>query len=786
MYLERLLQINMATLAALGALLLGMGQRSEGPPLLVALAAAASVWLTDITGWFHLGRRVVNVLILLAAVVSLYELFPLGSELQTLGFVWFVVYLQVILLFQKKDERTYWLLVMLSLLQVVVATLFSQGVWFGALLAVYMLLGFSAMTLLLLHRQWERSRSAAATVSERWPSKRSLDGKAPSKRWPLAGQRPEFVCMPGGTGHAGVCGDLFGRLGRMGLHTMALAAVLFFAVPRFGQHPWRGSVVSPRSLVGFSDKVTLGELGQIIESRDEVMRVWFRDYWTEAPQPVDGEVYLQGALLMTYAQGQWQAGNATSAVGSAFLEPPPRFPRQAFTRQKITLEPSDRKELFFVAPYMALESSPDIRVDLGRERLLRSDYLRDQRFSYDLGTTAIVNRRQRPLTPAGPRDSKQNVLIVPDNLPNLVKLAGRWIAESRLPEEDRLARARYLERQLAASGQYQYSLAGQARDPDMDPIEDFLTKHPQGHCEYFATALTLMLRSQGIPARMVVGYKCDEWNAVGGYFLVRQLHAHTWVEAYLEPDQLPPEHLHGIDYWPWLTAGGWFRLDPTPAGAEAEQPSRWHASFRRARDWLDFGWSNYVVELDFQRQHDAIYQPISRALRNVWQEATSLQRWRDMFGAIQAALRLERLSGAAAWLMIALAGMLAAVIVAAAGWLFWLAGGRLHARWTGNHAGRTRGRRAEIEFYRRFETFLARQGMVRNVGQTQREFAEVAGLRLALLGGEPRWATLPGVITDAFYRVRFGRQPLDKHQVQAVEQALEKLSKLGRRRIGFV
>ena len=72
---------------------------------------------------------------LVAAVVSLIELFPLDSELQTLGFAWFLIYLQVILLFQRKDERKYWLLVMLSLLQVVVATLFNQGVLFGVLLA---------------------------------------------------------------------------------------------------------------------------------------------------------------------------------------------------------------------------------------------------------------------------------------------------------------------------------------------------------------------------------------------------------------------------------------------------------------------------------------------------------------------------------------------------------------------------------------------------------------------------------------------------------------------------
>ena len=158
MYLERLLQINMATLAALGALLLGMGQRSEGPPLLVMLAAAVSVWLTDVTGRFRSVGWTANVLMLVGAVVSLRDLFPLQSEMQAIGLSWFLIYLQIILLFQKKDERTYWLLVMLSLLQVVVATLFSQGIWFGVLLAVYMLLGFSAMTLLMLYRQWKLLR----------------------------------------------------------------------------------------------------------------------------------------------------------------------------------------------------------------------------------------------------------------------------------------------------------------------------------------------------------------------------------------------------------------------------------------------------------------------------------------------------------------------------------------------------------------------------------------------------------------------------------------------------
>jgi len=251
MYLERLLQINMATLAALGALLLGMGQRSEGPPLLVVAAAAVSVWLTDITGRFHLGRRTANLLMLAAAAVSLRNVFPLQSETQTIGLAWFVIYLQVILLFQKKDERIYWLLVMLSLLQVVVATLFSQGIWFGALLAVYMLLGFSAMTLLMLYRQWQCYRPTTKPLAASQPI--GEEGTKTVRRWPLLADRSEFRGLPSGSSHAGVDRVLFRRLGRMGLYTMALTLVLFFAVPRFQHAAWQGAISNVQQpLVGFT------------------------------------------------------------------------------------------------------------------------------------------------------------------------------------------------------------------------------------------------------------------------------------------------------------------------------------------------------------------------------------------------------------------------------------------------------------------------------------------------------------------------------------------------------
>lgn len=786
MYLERLLQINMATLAALGALLLGMGQRSEGPPLLVVAAAALSIWLTDVTGRFQIGRRAANLLMLAAAAVSFRELYPLRGEMQTIGLSWFVIYLQIILLFQKKDERKYWLLVMLSLLQVLVATLFSQGIWFGMLLAVYMMLGFSAMTLLMLYRQWEHYRPATK------PSPQEQKETATKSRWPLLARRSEFTGLPVGSVNAGVGRDLFSRLGRMGLHTLALTAVLFFAVPRFGHVAWRGAVQQPQAMVGFTDEVSLGELGQVIESREEVLRAQFFRDASDVSQPLHGDVYLQGALLMKYKGGQWSAGMASANPGLELSLKQNRLPElYGVTKQKYRIEGMDCGELFFVAPYIALDRVNEaIDVDCEKQRLLRADYLRSQQWNYTLGTTAIVNNEQLPLTPAGENDRTFDSIDVPTaDLPGLIALGKRWIAESGLPEGDKVGRVRYLERKFAMSNEFQYSLVGQKRDPTIDPIEDFVTQHKKGHCEYFATALVLMLRSQGYSARMVSGYKCDmdDWNAMGRFYQVRQLHAHTWVEVHLWPGQIPKELIHGKAYWAKPDAGrswdngGWLRLDPTPGGGAN---ANWFLPVRNGLDWMESAWSMYVMELDCERQRDAIYKPIAEAAKSVWKELTNPDRWRWIFATEADSLYLDHLGREVRWMLLAVLGLVLVALTAGVGWLFVRVGRRVWSRWTGRPI-RRRGRQGvEIAFYRHFERLMARRGLVRAPQQTQREFAAAAGAKLAASTGEESPATLTALIADAFYRVRFGRTPLDNLQAQAVEQALGELSKIGNRSRG--
>ena len=125
--------------------------------------------------------------------------------------------------------------------------------------------------------------------------------------------------------------------------------------------------------------------------------------------------------------------------------------------------------------------------------------------------------------------------------------------ELRPPQTARQKAAR-LEAALRDSGDFTYSLDLSIQDPSVDPLVDFLVNRKQGHCEYFASALVIMLRSQNIPARMVSGFKGGQYNSGTGRYEVRQLHAHAWVEALID--------------------GQWQPLDPTPAGRDVSVASQ--------------------------------------------------------------------------------------------------------------------------------------------------------------------------------------------------------------------
>ena len=774
MYLERLLQISIATMAALGTLLLGMGQRDPWLPLVMWIVAIISVWLTDFAGWLRLSRPVVNVLAVGAFFVFLWQASELRGLVQVLAIGYFLVYLQIIFLLQEKEPRTYAWLALLSLVQVVVAAVFYQKATFGVLLVVYLFVGLSALVLLFLHSERTLHRPARS----RLPAPASAD-----RRWPLAGQRLAFTDSTAGVaGQGRLVRELRGHVVRIGLGTLLVTLLIFFVVPRRGLPAWRGAFASLPSLVGFTEEVRLGELGRIIENPQEVLQVRFFDGPGGPPYSILGEVYLHGTVLTHYDGGVWSHPRSTEG------DPPElesTFPArtQGLVWEKITVEPMDRRALFYVrplvnprtAPEPSGEAEPKLFFDPARQLLLRPWSQVEQRFAYELGTTGFADGFQSTLIPLSADEAVDSVSL-PDSLgadhraamPGLVALADQWVRDAGIDPEDRLSCARLLERQLRDSGKYQYSLEGQPRDTTIDPIEDFITNNPRGHCEYFATALVLMLRSQGIPARMVVGFKTDEWNDLGRFLLVRQLHAHTWVEVYLEPRHFR-DRAEGDDPRLHGAPGAWLRLDATPGG-HAAGVSPLIDMIGKSFGWLDFLWGDYVMDMDRSHQDELVYDPLANWIRAVVKHLRDPDWWRANLANIAAAMGTSLRN-----LIIAMAVVFVLSVLLIGGQVVRIVL-RQRLRRAGQSGRGARSARTMVEFYRRLEGLLARLGLTRLPSQTQREFARQAEVKIAALTGEHDLAGLPGKVVEAFYRVRFGGKPLDKPQAETVEQALTQLT----------
>jgi hypothetical protein len=293
--------------------------------------------------------------------------------------------------------------------------------------------------------------------------------------------------------------------------------------------------------------------------------------------------------------------------------------------------------------------------------------------------------------------------------------------------------------------------------------------------------LALMLRSQGIPARVVVGFHPEEYNALGGYYQVRQRHAHAWTEAYLEPGDVALELPPGSDVG---ANGGWLRLDPTPGSDVDRSRQVQRGLVEVATDALDYAsvvWRDYILGLTATRQRETIYDPVAERADlegwSQWMQRFSLQR-----GELARQIR--------SWLFhpwsLGVLGLLAALAV---GWYVWgrraqrlpLPAGRRGSPWTNLWTGYNgqrggAGTDREVAFYRRFETMLARWGALRAPGQTPQEFVGEVRQRLALLpDATPPWDRLAERIVAAFYRVRFGRGELAAEEASELEHALESL-----------
>jgi len=527
-----------------------------------------------------------------------------------------------------------------------------------------------------------------------------------------------------------------------------LAAPLFLAMPRLAR-AFPSNLLRTEALSGFSESVRLGDEGRIKLSPQVVMRVRVNFPGGEERQ----WLRWRGMALDFYEEGNWIRNAPTPELvrntGPRFeIQPPQRG--EVYTEQYFHLEPFSTG-ILFAAPRAIWVTGVDVlRRDAGDT--LSTDSLAYYRFNY-----AVYSDTREPdpvalqadLSRAYSSEIKRLYLQLPPARDARMKeLAERLTRDATSPYES----ARRIEQHLQNS--YQYSLDLQPVE-EGDPVCDFLFNTRTGHCEYFASAMVLLLRERGIPARLVNGFQMGEFSDIAGVYTVRQSDAHSWVEAYF------PRH-------------GWVTFDPTPDAGLNSYDDDWLAWMRHYGDALQMFWQERVVGFDTGEQISMIISA-QRQLRRF--RAESDARWWDWrhklnqwFGAESAT---ELPSGEqppeapppptlAALLQHPVTVALLAFLLTAGGGLLWW---RYRRSW--QYRFKHDAARTAIAFYQEMLDTLGRAGRRKAPAQTPLEFA--------LQVNQPAVLEL----TQLYQQARFGRGGLNAGEIARIGALLQSLKQRG-------
>jgi hypothetical protein len=337
----------------------------------------------------------------------------------------------------------------------------------------------------------------------------------------------------------------------------------------------------------------------------------------------------------------------------------------------------------------------------------------------------------------------------PAAMPSITEIAQSYALDPTGERRTDFEIANAIEQHFKTPGRYRYSLNLRSETvPGLDPIEQFVAIDQQGHCQYFASALAMMLRSQRIPARVVVGYHTDEYNEWTGQWIARQLHAHAWVEALIDRDQIDP---FSSVYGQPPSDQYWMRLDPTPAAnALVQDPG----TIRQSIDLAQNLWDDYIVDMDADRQQSSVMaggiQPSGQWYDDAVDRLSGQMRRIQAgdFGGGSLASR-EIFSWPAAIGGILIVGVIVLLMRI-----------RLPKRIDRQRAiqmDRLR-QRPTVHFYATALDELARAGIQRTDSQTPKEFAISAASEMSRIDAPSIEGPMER-LTETFYRHRFGGVP---------------------------
>ena len=514
---------------------------------------------------FVIPRRVTSWLAVVYFLLFFVDFFFISGRDFVAPAVHLALFGMCVKLFNVERDRDYIYLAVLSFLMVLSAAILTVDSAFLAAFALFTLLAvfcFMAM---------EMRRSALAATN--------------SAPLPIPGLRTRHRTI---SPMQRLSGSLARTTAVIVAAILATSTVLFFAMPRINGGYLSRYTQSDAISTGFSESVNLGEIGRIQQSSEVVAHIHI-----EGDTTGDRQIRLRGAVLTLFDGRRWtnphhdanllsqsygrvfQLSTRASNLGREELRLA-RGPQLVLIRYRVLMEPLNTNVIFTIPAAQAL---------FGAFREIGVDD--DQTFhNLDHDHTMTVYEGVSDVSFAAPATLERLPDAAPDSIPDrYLQLPERL--DPRIPELARqitdsettpYRRASAIERYL--STRYGYTLQLPSQMP-ADPLADFLFHRRRGHCEYFASSMAVLLRTIGIPSRIITGFRGAQFNQVNSNYIVRARDAHSWVEAY-------------------IPGAGWTTFDPTPA-SDAPAGSLWS----RSQLYLDAAsefWREWIVNYDAGHQ----------------------------------------------------------------------------------------------------------------------------------------------------------------------------------------
>ncbi|MCA9108335.1 MAG: DUF3488 domain-containing protein, partial [Planctomycetaceae bacterium] len=385
--LRTLLKVSISCLLALSG---GIFAFAEGGPIAAAtipIALGALLW-NDIKGTFSLKVWMANGLGLIAFAIAGAEFFGESIEGRLLGFGHLLFYLSWILLWQEKGTPQIWWLCALSVLQVATSSVLTNSIWLGFFLIIYVLWALWTLSIFTLHRAVQRT---TGSVERRIlsPAPSPSHGDSSSRNGAKTARLSEWMTLRFVTGV--IANGLLSII--VGLAFFVLTPRVWVGSPLFNNNQATAAV---RSQTGFSEKVSVGDMGQILENHDLVLEATFSD--SQSGDPIDANEYasglgldaplFRGTVLGEYDNGRW------TAVSDRFRLVRPASPRilnriSPLVKQDIRLHSIGTQTLFACGPTVTCLPADKSSLYESEHELLGNTFRRQLKDSDDAETGKV-------------------------------------------------------------------------------------------------------------------------------------------------------------------------------------------------------------------------------------------------------------------------------------------------------------------------------------------------------------------------------------------------------------